>query len=461
MISIVDPKSRIRNSICLWLIIFHLFLSTCAVSYTLSVGHLPPSRNGRTFVLVTDLSGLGPAVEINFYDDAGRRVSTSRKLLPPNGKIQIDVENYLQIAGAIVLESSSEQIVGEYWQIHYRGGVDPLPYSMFMLPLQFPGSEGGRCFVNCFRFPPCDSNLLVLSDPYGSGPLVQMEFYNTIGELIRVARKLLRPHGTSAFEVNDYAPWDILGKVSIRSLVGGNIVLHYRQLCGSKSVLAVPARLPARTLLIDEFSTGGGVTSNLVITDASAEGPAAEIQFLSDDGAELSSLVEKLLPPNGTVLIDIADYIGDVANGMIRINSRAGIIADYWEKNPQTILDTPAWSIDYGGPGSVFFISHFSPFDNTQDLLSLLNAGQEPVEVEVQVYLSDGKKLDSRKLTLEPYEQVDELMAHYFDVGSGSKPATTGTIIVSGSNASLVVTSHIFDLENGRHLGKAYAQVIK
>jgi hypothetical protein len=146
---------------------------------------------------------------------------------------------------------------------------------------------------------------------------------------------------------------------------------------------------------------------------------------------------------------------------MIKINSRAGIIADYWEKNPQTILDTPAWSIGYGEPGSAFFISHFSPFDNTQDLLSLLNAGEELVEVEIQVYLSDGKKLDSRKLTLEPYEQVDELMAHYFDVGSGSEPATTGTIIVSGSNASLVVTSHIFDLENGRHLGKAYAQVIR
>jgi len=457
MISIANQKSKIKNSIYLWLLIFHLFLPTCAISYTLSVGHLPPPRNGHTFLLVTDLSGLGPAVEINFYDDVGRRISTSRKLLPPNGKIQVDVENHLQVAGAIVLESSNEQIVGEYWQIQSGGGVDSLPYSMFMLPLQSDDSQEGRYFVNCFRFPPCRSNLLVLSDPYGSGPLVQMEFYNRMGELIRIARQLLRPHGTSAFEVSDYAPWDMLGKVSIRSLVGGSIALHYRQLCDNDVVLAVPARLPAKALLIDEFSTGRGITSELVIADSSAEGPAVEIQFLRDDGAELSKL-EKLLPPNGTVLIDIADYIGDAASGMIKISSEAGIIADYREKNPQAVLDTPA--VDCS-PGNVLFISHFSPFDNTQDLLSLLNAAQEPAKVEIQVYSNDGTKLDSKKLVLAPYEQVDELMARYFDVGAGSQPARTGTVIVSGSNASLVVTSHIFDLKNNRHLGKAYAQIIR
>jgi hypothetical protein len=467
MIPIANRKPKIKNSIYLWLIIFHLFLSTCATCYTLSVGHLPPPHDGSTFLLITDLSGLGPAVEINFYDDVGRAVSTSRKLLPPRGKIQINVENYLQIAGTIVLESSNEQIVGEYWQVHCRGGAKPLPYSMFMLPLQPPVGEGfgpshtGRYFVNCFQLPPCSSSLLVLSDPYGSGPLVQMEFYNRTGELIRIARKLLRPHGTSAFNVNDYAPWDVLGKVSIRSLVGGSIVLHYRQLCDNNAVLAVPAHLPARDLLIDEFSIGREITSKLIITDASAEGPAAEIQFLSDSGEVLSKL-EKLLPPNGTVLIDPADYIDDTANGVIKISSGAEIIADYWEKNPQTVLHTPA----VHKTGSDLFISHFSLLPayagiDTQDLLSLLNIGQEPVKAEIQFYNSNGEELDSKKLVLEPYKQVDELITHYFDIEEGATLSPTGTIIVSSSNASLVATSHIFDLKNSRHLGKAYAQVIR
>ena len=430
----------------------------CATCYTLSIGHLPPLQNGHTLLFITDLSGSASDVRISLYDDAGREVSILHKSLLRNGKIKIDVENHLQSAGTIVVESSNQQIVGEYWQIDESG-------AMFMLPLQSPGEEE-RYFVNCFRFPSCGSNLLVLSDPYGSGPLVQMEFYSMAGELIGIARKLLRPHGTLAFEVNEYAPWDILGKVSVRSF-RGSIVLHYRQICENSEssysasrevVLAVPARLPARdffdrNFVIDDFSTGREITGNLVITDVSAEGPEAKIKFLSDTGAVLFGM-KKLLPRNGTVLIDPADYIGRVVNGVIQISSESQIIADYWEKNPQTVLHTSA--VDE--TGGFLFISHFSPFDNTQDLLSLLNVGQKSVQVRVEFYSDNGEKLGTKELSLEPCKQVDELVGHYFD------GVPLGTIIVKekqGRSASLVATSHIFDLKNSRHLGKAHAQVIR
>ena len=449
-----SPRRRVALSarlfyplLLLWLIIFHLCLPECATCYTLSVGHLPPLRGGNTLLLITDLSGLGPDVNLSFYDEMGREVSACRKLLPPNGKIQIGVENYLRGVGSIVLESLSEQIVGEYWQISKNG-------TMFMLPLQSPGEER-RYFVNCFRFPSCNSNLLVLSDPHGSRPEVQMEFYSKTGELITIARKVLRQHGMLAFDVSEYAPWDILGKVSIRSF-RGSIVIHYRQLCDKEVVLAAPARLPARRLLIDRFSTGAEMTGNLVITDASAKGPATKIQFMSKDGAEL---IEKLLLPNGVVLIEPADYpkIDEVENGIIQINSRAEIIADYWERNSQAVFYTPAVAV----MGSDLFISYFSPFDETQNLLSLLSVGQKPVRVRIQFYSDDGKKLGSKELTLEPYKQVDELMDYYFDLEGRGTPSRAGTIIVRGANANLVVTSHVFHLGSGRHLGQAQAHVIR
>jgi hypothetical protein len=441
------------TSLLLAFSILFLGFSLCAASYTLSIGHLPPLQNGHTLLLITDLSGSDSDVRISLYDDAGREVSILHKSLLRNGKIKIDVESYLQSAGTIVVESSNQQIVGEYWQMDESG-------AMFMLPLQSPGEEK-RYFVNCFRFPSCGSNLLVLSDPYGSGPLVQMEFYSMAGELIGIARKLLRPHGTLAFEVNEYAPWDILGKVSVRSF-RGSIVLHYRQICENGAVLAVPARLPARNFfardfVIDDFSTGRGVTGNLVITDVSAEGPEARIKFLSDTGAVLS--MKKLLPRNGTVLIDPADYIGRVVNGIIQISSESQIIADYWERNPQTVLHTSA--VDK--TGGFLFISHFSPFPeyagiNTQDLLSLLNVGQKLVQVRVEFYSDNGEKLGTKELSLEPCKQIDELVGHYFD------EVPLGTMIVKekqGRSASLVATSHIFDFKNSRHLGKAHAQVIR
>jgi len=437
-----DTGYRMRILLFLVICILYFVPVVCAMCHTLSVGHLTPARNSRTFLLITDLSSLGPVVNAVFYDDEGREVSVCHKLLPPNGKIQIDVENYLQSAGTIILESSSEQIAGEYWQINENG-------AMFMLPFQSPG-EGGRYFVNCFRFSSCTSNLLVLSDPNGDGPEVQMEFYDRTGELIKIARKLLRPHGMLAFEVNEYAPWDVLGKVSIRSF-RGDIVLHYRQLCGDKVVFAAPARLPARELFIDRFSTGNKITGSLVITDTSAEGPATEIQFLSDSGAELS---EKLLPPNGVMLIDPGDYPeinSNVDNGIIHISSRTGIIADYWEKNLQAVYYTPA--VD--AIGRDLFISHFSPFDETRNLLSLLSVGRKSAKVSIQFYCNDGRELGTKELSLEPYKRVDEMVDGYF---GGTR---LGTIIVRGANASLVVTSHIFDIESGRRLGRAQARVIR
>jgi hypothetical protein len=339
------------------------------------------------------------------------------------------------------MESSNEQIVGEYWQVSEIGTV-------FMLPLQRPGEEE-RYFINCFRFPSCKRNYIVLSDPYGSGPLVQMEFYNRAGELIKIASKLLRPYSTLAFEVDDYTSWDALGKVSIRSF-GGSIVLHYRQLYGNEVVLAVPARSPAEELFVDEFSTGRDITGNLVIADASAEGPATKIQFRDDRGL-LRYELEKLLPPNGTVLIDPSDYIDDLSFGTIEIIGESRIIADYWEKNPQNIIDTPAFSTT----GSVLLISHFSPFDDAQGLLSLLNVGQEPMEVRAQFYTDDGGERGIRELLLEPYSQVDELLGRYFD------GARLGTIIIRGASSDLIATSHLFDLGSNRHLGKVHAQIIR
>ena len=434
-------SSGLKYMLVLWLTILQLYLTACALSYTLSIGHLPPLHNGHTFLLITDLSGTGPDVEISFYNESGLSVTNFHKLLPPNGKIQIDIDKYLQAAGTIVLKSSSDQIAGEYWQIYENN-------SIFMIPLQHPG-EAGRYFVNRFRFPSCGSKILVLSDPNGSGPLVQMEFYSSTGELANIERKLLRPHGILVLEMDDYAPPDILGKVSIRSF-GGSIALHYRQLCRDKVVLTEPARLPAREFIVDEFSTGSEITGSLVISDTSAEGPVIEIQFLDDEG-KIIARQEKLLPRNGALEIDPADYVDDVANGVIKISSEAEITADYWEKNAQTILHTPAIS----KLGNRMFISHFSPFDDTQNILSLLNVGKETVAVDIRLYSDDGKELGSEEISLEPYKQIDKLVGHYFP------RARPGTIIISGADASLVITSHIFDLRNTRHLGKAHAQVIK
>jgi len=438
-----DKGIRFASLFVLLLAICLFCLSFSAEGYMLSVGHLPPLRSGRTVLLITDLSGSGPAVNISFRDEAGHEMPSSpiHKLLPPRGKIQIDVENYLQTAGTITLESSNEQIVGEYWQIHGNG-------TMFMLPFQCPDMET-RYFANCFRSPFRSRNYLVFSDPCGSGPLVQMTFYSKTGKLMKSTSKLLCPYGTLVFEMDAYAQWDTLGKISISS-PGGSIVSHYRQLCYDDTVLAVPARLPAEEVHIDDFSAVRSVTGNLIIVDASAEGPVARIQFRNDRGMVLYER-EILLPPNGAASIDPADHINDVFRGTISISSESEIIADYWERNQQAVSGTPA--VDVGG--SVLFISHFFPLDDVQHLLSLLNTGQESARVEVQFYADNGRKLRTLKLFVERYRRVEEFVEGYFG------GACSGTIIIDAPSAGLIVTSQILDVRDHKRLGKTHAQIIR
>ena len=149
--------------------------------------------------------------------------------------------------------------------------------------------------------------------------------------------------------------------------------------------------------------------------------------------------------------IDPADYVNDIHRGTISISSEAEIIADYWEKGPQTVLGT--FAVEQAGRD--LFISHFSPFDGMQHLLSLLNVGEKPVRVDVQFYASNGLEPHVEELFLEPHKRVDELVGQRFN------GASSGTIIVKCPSASLVVTSHIFDLENRRRLGRVHAQVIR
>ena len=427
--------------IVLLLFLVSLFFTDIAYCYTLSIGHFSPSSNTFTSLVITDLSGLGPSVDISFHEDSGRLVSTSSKLLPPNGKIRLPVETYLRKAGNIIVNSHSEDIVGEYWQFYENGSV-------IVIPLQ-SSTEEKQHFVNGFRFHTCSSGLLVISDPYGSGPTVQMEFYDRAGNLVNTVSNKLRPYGVLISELSNYIHWHDLGKVSVKSL-RGSIVLHCRYLCGNNNISAFPARFPAHELLISDFSafkTAKG-RSILVITDISGRGPNNRIQFISKQGI---SKLNKLLPPNGSIIIDISDYVDNVEKGVIQINSSAEVVADYWERNQQGVLNNRA----IGNFGNNLLISCFSPSKNVQNLLSLLNFGQVSVKVELQFYNDEGKKLGSKGIVLKPYKHYEEPIDRYFG------NMNLGTVIIKCPNNNVLASSKILSLEDNRLMGKVYAQMVR
>jgi hypothetical protein len=60
---------------CFLMILITLCIVSSVESYTLSVSHLPQLQKGRAFLLMTDLSGTGPSIDVSFYDESGQEAA--------------------------------------------------------------------------------------------------------------------------------------------------------------------------------------------------------------------------------------------------------------------------------------------------------------------------------------------------------------------------------------------------
>ncbi|MGQ9608077.1 MAG: hypothetical protein ACUVWN_02135 [bacterium] len=400
-------------------------------------------QKGESYIIITDFSGLGPSVKISFYDEIGHEVSVINKLIPPQGKIQANIRDYLKSPGTIIVESPVDHIVGEYWQVNKNGTI-------FMLPFQHSIKEE-RYLVNCMHFPSCEQNFIVISDSGGSGPMVQMEFYGRTGELIKVTRKLLRPYGMLIAKSSDYAEKDVLGKVSVRSF-GGTITVHSRYITKKKATFALPARVPLREAIINRFSTGKNKVSILMIGDASGKGTDVNIAFLNRKGIIIKN-ISVTLPSSGSVTINLLELLGEVGNGIIKINSNHKIITDYWEDDPNnnySILDRSYLLSELSSVQTIKFssLSYFQLHDNIDISLFLLNIGKEILKIDVQFYTSDGKRVGNKRLVLSPYEFYEQLIRQNF------YGLHLGTIVIKEPNPNLIINANIYDSKNNKFLGK-------
>jgi len=426
---------------------FTLLLASSAEPYTQSISHIPKLYKGNAFLLVTDLSGMGPSVAIKFHDDYGREVSSINKLLRPKGKLQIAVDDHLKASGCIAVESSSDLVLAEYVLLNRDQTIS-------IIPLQsVSGNE--RYFINCFRMPFCQESYITLSDPKGNGPMVQMEFYAKTGELTKIIRKMLRPYGILILKVSDHIDKDIQGKVSVRSFSGG-ISVYGVNICNKKPVFALPSNISGRELLIAGSTVASEATNDLVFADVSAKGTNVKVSMLDEYG-NLVSEAQKSLLPNGTIAMNLMDELGKLGDGTLKIKGASEILADYWERNIKTgdcffsnaiinpALDKPRFA------GNLMSVSYFVPNENIEFVLSILNIGRKPIIAELEFYSLDGEKIGSSKISLQPDKSIKESVNRFF------AKSHLGTIIVKDANSSLVITSSIQDINNGRLLGKTYA----
>jgi len=139
----------------------------------------------------------------------------------------------------------------------------------------------------------------------------------------------------------------------------------------------------------------------LIITDAYGYGPAIQIDFL-DNPSNVLAKIRKLLPPHGTISLNLLDYIklrtesesDSLSNGMIKIQSHIPIIANY--KNPPILLPS------IRDTGENLAVGWYSPSDNLQISLLATNTGIESVKAQATLYDECGAIGESKELYLKP-----------------------------------------------------------
>jgi len=414
--------------------------------YTLSISHLPQFHKAETFLIISDLSGIGPSVNVRFYDEFGKEISTINKLLPPKGKINIEISDHIKSPGSIILESVSEMIVAEYWLINKDGTAS-------MIPLR-PTIRDERYFVNCLRMPICEETIIAINDPKGSGPMVQIELYNTNGELVKIARKMLRPYGILTFKLSDYEPNNTIGKVSIRSF-GGSICPYVIHTYKKKVLWAFPMSVLSRNFIMDNVSIGNEIISNIAIIDTSSRENRIWISILDNKGVKIAEGI-KILSPNSAIMIDLSEFTDNLNDGIINIISDFEIMADYWETKAKYYdirIDNATRDLrpsfkEAINKESILLSSYYHYSKNIDFLMTFINTGHESTVIDVDFYSDNGGKIVNKRLNLEPFKVFRESIGRYFG------NAKLGTVIVKNLNSNLLVTTSIVNVKGDRVLGK-------
>jgi hypothetical protein len=443
--NIKSKKITFCSIIFIYFLLFWVLPIEC---YTKSISHVPNLQKGNAFILITDLGGMGPSVTISFYDDYGHEVSVINKLLRPKGKLRLAVGDQLKTSGCIVVESPDDMIFVEYWYINHDKTLSIIPFHAVS------GDE--RYFLNCFRFPSCQETYITLSDPNGTGPMIQMEFYAKTGGLTKIIRKMLRPRGVLVLKVSDYIDKNIQSEVSIRSF-GGGISVYGIHICNKKSVFIIPNYISSNELVLGDFTTDKDYAKDIVINDISAKGTNVKVSLMDFDG-NLVREIQHSIHPNSSILIKADEEFGDFGNGYIRIRSGAEISASLWEKNlklgnhliseavPNPLIENrPNYS------DNLLSLSYYVFDNNVEFLFSLLNIGRKSAIVELDFYNANGGKIGNKKIILEPDKRILESVNQFFGKNK------LGTIVIKGINSSLIATSKIFNIDNGVLLGKTSA----
>lgn len=177
-------------------------------------------------LVITDVEGKGPIVNMTFYDNDGNVVGKGKELIQPYGKLNLNPEKYVnKVAnGTIHIEASGGNIVAEYWQFYKdvneswknttTVGQDAKGYTKLVCPHYVSDPD-----VEVY---------LVLANPDGNDVVVNVLFHDDNGREVGKARELVRANGKTVVLPHSVIKSKATG-VAFITTNGGSITADYWQ----------------------------------------------------------------------------------------------------------------------------------------------------------------------------------------------------------------------------------------
>lgn len=189
-------------------------------------------------LVITDVEGNGPVVNLSFYDGKGKLVGSGKEVIQPFGKLNLDPTKYVKgtVNGTVHIASTGGNVVAEYWQFYKKDadswknttttGFEKPGFTKLVCP-HFVADQSVEAYI-------------VIANTGSSDATVDLKFYDDDGNEVGKRRELVEGNGKVILKPTDYVSKKTTGVVHITAS-GGRVTGEYWQAEGSKKYqLAVP-----------------------------------------------------------------------------------------------------------------------------------------------------------------------------------------------------------------------------
>lgn len=160
----------------------------------------------ETHLVITDVEGAGPVVNILVYDDKGELLDQQFYFLPIFGKVNYNPADRIgnrKFKGTIRIQSDGGNVAAQYWQFYKHSEKTPFNTAI-------PASDGeGSTALLVQHFvsdPNIDSQLVLVNPASDSSVTVAVTFYLDTGKQLTRDRHEIPPNGSiflDPFEENE------------------------------------------------------------------------------------------------------------------------------------------------------------------------------------------------------------------------------------------------------------------